>query len=192
VQGYFLWEAADGELSILVRRSVLQRLKMFAEEALSGARTETGGMLIGRSEDLIESGQRVITIERFESGMSPLPDDVVGFARFRRQMALHLNDADFLALRASLGLVSLMVRPDGKGGAVGGFFYRKGKTVRYPTMHMQFPIDAGAGDCRASVRPTLEGTYPETAPSRAKRLLYAIVGLALMLASFAIWLTGRS
>lgn len=187
-----MWEAPEGAFSVLVRRNVLERLKLFAEEAFSGTRVETGGVLTGRSEDLIESGQRVITIENFECGVSRLHDEgVVGFVRCRRQTVLHLNDADFLALRAGLGLVSLMVRPDGKGGAAGGFFYREGKTVRCPPPRMQFPIHGGAADCRGLLHATPEETNPETPGSRTKRLLYATVGLVLMLSSFAIWLIGR-
>jgi len=191
VQGYLLWEAPEGAFSILIRRSVLERLKLFAEQAFSGGYSETGGVLLGRSEDLIEAGRRVISIENFESGVSPLHDDSVGFVRFRRQRALHLNEVDFLALRAGLGLVSMMIRPDGNGGAVGGFFYREGKIVRCPPAWMEFPIDGGAGDCHGFVRATLEDTDAGRPTTRTERLLYATVGLVLMICSVAIWSMGR-
>jgi hypothetical protein len=192
VQGYLLWEEPEGACSILVRRSLLDRLKSFAQEAFSNTRAESGGVLLGRSEALVESGRRVISIENFEAGVSRLHErGVVGLVRFRRQTMLHLNEADFLALRTGLGMVCLMVRPDSDEGVIGGFFYRDGKTVRCPPMGMQFPIDSEAHDCRGWGSPIHVDAGDEPSPSRGRRLVYAAIGLVLMASSFAIWLIGR-
>ena len=191
MEGYLTWEAPEGGLSIFVHRSVLKDLKLFAEDAFSGAYVETGGLLTGCSEDRIEPGGRVVTIENFERGVSRLHDqDVVGFVRCRRQTSLHLNESDFLALRSGLGLVALMIRPDGNAGAVGGFFYREGRMVQCPPARMQFPIDGAARDCPDLPVATAQDTDP-AAPATARRVVYATIGLALMLSSFAIWLMGR-
>lgn len=192
MQEYLLWEPPEGSLSILVRRSLLERLKVAAEKAFSDPDAETSGVLLGHAEDLIESGKRVITIENFESGVSGLHNAaVVGFARFRRQKALHLNEADFLLLRAALGLVCLMIRPDHRAGAVGGFFYREHKTVRCPESSMQFPLDSRATNCRGTIAAVNADTSQKAPEGTARRLVYAAVGLVLMLGSLAIWLVGR-
>ena len=192
MEGYLIWEAPGGTLSILVRRDLLSRLKYLAEDAFSGGLPDSGGVLLGRAEDLIESGQRIITIEDAEVGLSRLRDSAsVGFVRFRRQQELHLNEADFLALRAGVGLVCLITRPDARHGAIGGFFYMAEKTIRYPVPEMQFPIDPASPDCRTLPSPEAEDEVDDDAgkePKRAKRLVYAAVGLALLLSPVVVWL----
>lgn len=187
-----MWEAPDGTLSILVRRDLLSRVKGLAEDAFSGVLPDSGGVLLGRAEDLIEAGRRVITIEDVEMGLSGLRDPAtVGFVRFRRQQELHLSEADFLAIRAGIGLVCLMVRPDARYGAIGGFFYREDKTVRCPAREMQFPIDPASPDCRMVAYHEPEDDHDDDArdePKSAKRLVYAGVGLVLLLSPVVVWL----
>ena len=197
MHGYLLWEASGGQVSILVRRDILDELKEVAQEEFSESDEEAGGVLMGRSEKLVEAGRRVITIENFQTGMSALHSrsfagSVVGFVRFRRQRTLHLKDTDFLTLRAGLELVCLMVRPDEKKGAVGGFFFRDGKTIRCPVASLQFPIDSAAKDCSESAAAAEESPEPVDEPGGGtRRLLYAAIGFALMCSSLAIWLVGR-
>ena len=188
-----MWEAPELKLSILLRRKVLDKLKEVAQQVFSAPGEEAGGLLVGHAENLVETGERVITIENFESSMSGLHDpsldgQVVGFARFRRQRTLHLKEPDFRALRAGLDQICLMIRPDGTGRAIGGFFFRQGKAIQYPTATMQFPIDETTADCHPVLREVIDDTE---ADSGTKRLLYAGIGLVLMLASLAIWLVGR-
>jgi hypothetical protein len=83
-----------------------------------------------------------------------------------------------------------MVRPDGDGGAVGGFFYREEKTVQWPPARMQFPIDGAANDCRGFISAAPGEADVETGPA-TRRIVYAAVGLALMLSPLAVWLMGR-
>lgn len=198
MDSYLLWEPPEGTLSILVSRSVLERLQHFAGEAFTSARPDAGAVLLGHSEELADSGRRVVTVENFQSGVSRLHDSsVVGFVRCRAQKALHLDPSDFRMLKSSPDLVCLMVRPEGNGAPAGGFFYREGKTVRYPRADMQFAISPHAVDCRGLLfvreREHAEDADVERQPRNVrKRLTFAAVGLALMLAPAAFWMVSRA
>ena len=194
MDGYLLWEVPEGTLSILVSRALLARLKDHIQQVFGDAFAETGAVLLGRSEVLIESGRRVITIEDYDTGVSRLREaKVVGFVQIRRQKTLHLEETDFRLLKAGPDLVCLMVRPDATHGAVGGFFYREDRTVKVPAPSMQFPISSDALDCRGLLcmgHDANDGGR-ETAQrrSRRKRLFFAAAGLALILSPVVMWLT---
>lgn len=197
MDSYLLWEPPEGTLSILVSRTVLERLKHFAEEAFTSRKPDAGAVLLGHSEELAGSGRRVVTIENFQSGVSRLHDaSVVGFVRCRAQKALHLDPSDFRMLKSTPGMVCLMVRPDGNVGPTGGFFYREGKTVGYPRADMQFPISSQAVDCRGllfvrEIQPDEEPAVEQKPRATRQRLTYAAVGLALMLSPVAYWMASR-
>ncbi len=192
VKGYLVWEASDGRLSILVSRLVLERLRDFADR-------EAGAVLLGHVERMEASGRRVVTIENFESGVSRLYDPaVVGFARCRRQAALHLADADFRILKDAPDMVCLMIRPDAVESAIGGFFYREGRTIHCPSRALQFRISAEAldRDGMLCVKEPARAAEPRTAvvidddaPSHSplKRIIYAVAGVALLLSPYVIW-----
>lgn len=193
MDGYLLWEVPEGTLSILLSRSLLARLKDHVEQVLGDAFAETGAVLLGRSDLLIESGRRVITIEDFDRGVSRLRDSaVVGFMQCRKQKTLHLEETDFRLLKACPDLVCLMVRPDTEHGAVGGFFYREDRTVKVPGTAMQFPISPDALDCKGLLcmgSETQSELGEQRRHSKRRRLLFATAGLALILCPLVIWLT---
>ncbi len=191
MDGYMVWEAPDGRMSILVSRQALAGLQDLADEG-------AGATLVGRAERMEESGRRVVTIESFESGIARLYDPaVVGFVRCRRQTVLHLNDAEYRILKDAPDLVCLMIRPDGSGDAIGGFFYREGRTIRCPSPALQFPISADALDCKGMLcvkeqeraeAPQAEAVAEEPRKRfSVKRLLYAAAGLVFLLSPVAIW-----
>ena len=194
MDGHLLWEVPDGTLSILVSRGLLARLKDHIQQVFGDPFAETGAVLLGRSEVLIESGRRVITIEDYDTGVSRLRESkVVGFLQVRRQKTLHLEETDFRLLKAGPDLMCLMVRPDATHGAIGGFFYREDRTVKVPAESMQFPISPEALDCRGllCVGREAEDRARETAErqSRRKRLFFAAAGLALIVSPVVMWFT---
>jgi len=180
-------------MSIAVRRSLLDHLKEFASQAFSIPGDGSACVLLGRVEHFPESGQRVITVEDLDTGLSALHGQAaVGFVRFRRQRALHLAKPDYLTLKENPELVCLIIRPDANDTAMGGFFFRDGRTVLCPPDSMQFSIDSTAADCRRPFTPLSEEPVVEETPSSPMmRLFYGTLGMALLLLSVTVWLAGR-